>query len=70
MKDPKTGNPHTAHTTNVVPFIMTGNPKGPKDDPKTLKFAEEVCFSLVFHVPVPVPFDFNVLVFHSRSVNS
>ena len=24
MKDPKTGNPHTAHTTNVVPFLMVG----------------------------------------------
>lgn len=34
MKDPKTGNPFTAHTTNPVPFIMTG-------DPKTLKFVEE-----------------------------
>jgi len=22
-----TGNPHTAHTTNPVPFIMTGDPK-------------------------------------------
>ncbi|KAF8147827.1 phosphoglycerate mutase [Crassisporium funariophilum] len=35
MKDPNTGNPHTAHTTNPVPFIMTG-------DPEKLKFAEEV----------------------------
>ncbi|KIK06336.1 hypothetical protein K443DRAFT_276907 [Laccaria amethystina LaAM-08-1] len=34
MKDPVTGNPHTAHTTNAVPFIMTGNPD-------ILKFAEE-----------------------------
>ena len=34
MKDPVTGNPHTAHTTNAVPFIMTGNPD-------VLKFAEE-----------------------------
>ena len=34
MKDPVTGNPHTAHTTNAVPFIMTGNPE-------ILKFAEE-----------------------------
>ncbi|KAF9523942.1 phosphoglycerate mutase [Crepidotus variabilis] len=24
MKDLKTGNPHTAHTTNVVPFLMAG----------------------------------------------
>jgi 2,3-bisphosphoglycerate-independent phosphoglycerate mutase len=24
MKDPETGNPHTAHTTNVVPFYMVG----------------------------------------------
>jgi len=29
--NPKDGSPHTAHTTNPVPFIMTG-------DPKTLKF--------------------------------
>lgn len=41
MKDPKTGNPHTAHTTNPVPFIMTGNPEGEAGDAKTLKFAEE-----------------------------
>ncbi|KAI0726843.1 cofactor-independent phosphoglycerate mutase [Fomitopsis betulina] len=31
MINPETGAPHTAHTTNVVPFIMTG-------DPKKLKF--------------------------------
>ncbi|KAH6911298.1 phosphoglycerate mutase [Coprinopsis sp. MPI-PUGE-AT-0042] len=42
MKDPETGNPHTAHTTNPVPFIMTGNPKGEKGDAKTLKFEEEI----------------------------
>jgi 2,3-bisphosphoglycerate-independent phosphoglycerate mutase len=24
MLNPETGNPHTAHTTNPVPFIMTG----------------------------------------------
>ena len=35
MKDPVTGNPHTAHTTNAVPFILTG-------DPKKLKFKEDV----------------------------
>ena len=35
MKDPVTGNPHTAHTTNPVPFILTG-------DPKKLKFKEDV----------------------------
>lgn len=35
MKDPATGNPHTAHTTNPVPFIITG-------DPKKLKFKEDV----------------------------
>ena len=27
MINPQTGAPHTAHTTNPVPFIMTGNPK-------------------------------------------
>lgn len=27
MINPDTGAPHTAHTTNPVPFIMTGNPK-------------------------------------------
>jgi len=27
MKNLETGNPHTAHTTNPVPFIMTGDPK-------------------------------------------
>jgi len=35
MKDPLTGNPHTAHTTNPVPFIMTG-------DPKNFKFKDDV----------------------------
>jgi 2,3-bisphosphoglycerate-independent phosphoglycerate mutase len=28
MKDPATGGPHTAHTTNVVPAILMGGPKG------------------------------------------
>ena len=27
MLNPEDGNPHTAHTTNPVPFIMTGDPK-------------------------------------------
>jgi 2,3-bisphosphoglycerate-independent phosphoglycerate mutase len=27
MINPDTGAPHTAHTTNPVPFIMTGDPK-------------------------------------------
>jgi len=35
MKDPVTGNPHTAHTTNPVPFILTG-------DPEKLKFKDDV----------------------------
>ena len=35
MKDPVKKTPFTAHTTNVVPFIMTG-------DPKVLKFKEEI----------------------------
>ena len=26
MLNPDTGAPHTAHTTNPVPFIMTGDP--------------------------------------------
>lgn len=34
MINPETGAPHTAHTTNAVPFIMTG-------DPKKLKFLED-----------------------------
>ena len=34
MINPETGAPHTAHTTNAVPFIMTG-------DPKKLSFAED-----------------------------
>lgn len=28
MRDPETGGPHTAHTTNPVPVIMVGGPKG------------------------------------------
>ena len=27
MINPETGEPHTAHTTNKVPFIMSGDPK-------------------------------------------
>ena len=27
MINPDTGAPHTAHTTNPVPFMMTGDPK-------------------------------------------
>lgn len=34
MINPETGAPHTAHTTNKVPFIMTG-------DPKVLRFLED-----------------------------
>ncbi|KAG6919899.1 hypothetical protein DXG01_015607 [Tephrocybe rancida] len=34
MKNLETGAPHTAHTTNPVPFIMTG-------DPEVLKFVED-----------------------------
>ena len=34
MINKETGNPHTAHTTNPVPFIMTG-------DPKKFSFAED-----------------------------
>lgn len=28
MIDPTTGGPHTAHTTNPVPVILTGGPAG------------------------------------------
>jgi 2,3-bisphosphoglycerate-independent phosphoglycerate mutase len=28
MRDPNTGGPHTAHTTNPVPVFLTGTPKG------------------------------------------
>jgi len=28
MIDPTTGEPHTAHTTNPVPFILAGAPAG------------------------------------------
>ena len=34
MINPETGDPHTAHTTNKAPFIMTG-------DPKELSFVED-----------------------------
>ncbi len=30
MVDPKTGGPHTAHTTNPVPVLLFGGPKGAK----------------------------------------
>ena len=35
MVNPDTGNPHTAHTTNPVPFIMT-------TDPDEYSFVEDV----------------------------
>jgi 2,3-bisphosphoglycerate-independent phosphoglycerate mutase len=28
MRDPKTGGPHTAHTTNPVPLVLVGGPAG------------------------------------------
>jgi 2,3-bisphosphoglycerate-independent phosphoglycerate mutase len=28
MRDPETGNPHTAHTTNPVPLVLVGGPVG------------------------------------------
>jgi 2,3-bisphosphoglycerate-independent phosphoglycerate mutase len=28
MRDPKTGEPHTAHTTNPVPLILVNPPAG------------------------------------------
>ena len=28
MRDPATGGPHTAHTTNPVPVILVGGPQG------------------------------------------
>jgi 2,3-bisphosphoglycerate-independent phosphoglycerate mutase len=28
MRDPETGNPHTAHTTNPVPLVLVGGPAG------------------------------------------
>ena len=34
MVDPETGNPYTAHTTNPVPFIVTGDKGGLEVDPK------------------------------------
>lgn len=30
MVDPKTGGPHTAHTTNLVPVVLVGGPEGAK----------------------------------------
>jgi 2,3-bisphosphoglycerate-independent phosphoglycerate mutase len=30
MIDPDTGGPHTAHTLNPVPIVVTGAPKGAK----------------------------------------
>lgn len=39
----ETGEPHTAHTTNKVPFIMTGDPKklGFKEDKLVIAEGEE-----------------------------
>jgi 2,3-bisphosphoglycerate-independent phosphoglycerate mutase len=30
MRDPETGGPHTAHTTNPVPVLLAGGPEGAK----------------------------------------
>jgi 2,3-bisphosphoglycerate-independent phosphoglycerate mutase len=32
MTDHTTGQPHTAHTTDPVPFILVGDKAGPRDD--------------------------------------
>ena len=32
MRDPTTGGPHTAHTTNVVPVLLAGGPGGGLED--------------------------------------
>ncbi|SDO60895.1 phosphoglycerate mutase [Lutimaribacter pacificus] len=36
MRDPETGGPHTAHTTNPVPVIMVGGPEGAALNPGRL----------------------------------
>jgi 2,3-bisphosphoglycerate-independent phosphoglycerate mutase len=47
MRDPITGNPHTAHTTNPVPFFMAGDglkfkdPKAPMGDKEGKEGQEE-----------------------------
>ncbi|KAG9042006.1 hypothetical protein FS837_011459 [Tulasnella sp. UAMH 9824] len=41
MINPDTGAPHTAHTTNPVPFIMTGDPKEYSFSSEPLAGAEE-----------------------------
>ena len=33
MRDPETGGPHTAHTTNPVPVLLHGGPPGPPHSP-------------------------------------
>jgi 2,3-bisphosphoglycerate-independent phosphoglycerate mutase len=42
MINPVTGAPHTAHTTNPVPFIMTGDPAKFQFTKDTMKDDEEV----------------------------
>ena len=32
MRDPDTGGPHTSHTTNPVPVVLTGGGNGPLRD--------------------------------------
>ena len=32
MRDPVTGGPHTAHTTNPVPVLLAGGPRAPRSD--------------------------------------
>lgn len=41
MINPETGAPHTAHTTNPVPFIMSGDPKEYSFSSEPLAGAEE-----------------------------
>ena len=53
MIDPETGGPHTAHTTNPVPVILTGGPKGARLEPGRLADLAPTLLDLMGIAPPP-----------------
>ncbi|MEO0357623.1 MAG: 2,3-bisphosphoglycerate-independent phosphoglycerate mutase, partial [Pseudomonadota bacterium] len=52
MIDPQSGGPHTAHTTNPVPVILFGGPKGATLDKGRLADLAPTVLSLM-ELPIP-----------------
>ncbi len=65
MKDPETGGPHTAHTTNLVPFILVGGERVTKGKivlkPGALSDVAPTVLALM-HLPQPATMTGNNLI--------